>query len=157
MFKKLNLKASVSNIWMSKGTEQLASGISWEPGGQLTLKKWRSEKLPIIKCISSVYFIAGFVMQWILCNPSQQRLAELMPLWVVQRTMHCFHFCWCDAFHKRGRNFVNILNLSRINVTRAIVVEGILSKATVLFITQLYAAVTKGNQFAVLATWVSNW
>jgi len=51
-----------------------------EPGGQLTLKKWWSENLEIITCISCIYFIAAVNH----VRPGPQRFTELMPLRVVQ-------------------------------------------------------------------------
>jgi len=90
-------------------TEQVAMGINWGPGSLLTLNKWKSENLVIIKRTHFSNFIVDLVLQWIHWNSDTQRFAELTPLLVAQTMMQCLPFSWYDAFHKGQQNFIKIL------------------------------------------------
>jgi len=77
----------------------------------------KSENLTIIKYIYPMYFIVGFVLQWIHCDQDLQRIAELDTS--ASRTItQCLRFGWDDAFHKAKQNFIKILRHDKFHSGR---------------------------------------
>jgi len=95
------LKTSASNTWTPIGycgsaCCQLSNGNNRGPGSPLTRNKprpkWSQNAYRV-----SVYFIVGFVLQWISCSLDPKDL------------LHWCQFecaiCWYDAFHQGEENF----------------------------------------------------
>jgi len=103
-FKKLNLKTSVLQCMnVTWFLNELPAVSVVGSGAQLTRKKWTSENLVITKCISSVYFIVGFVLQWIHCDPDPRKVC-----W-IDATANCtnsdalckrFSLLWCFSYSR---------------------------------------------------------